>query len=120
MHNSFPDPASKLEASRSFGRSAAPVLPLALLALLSRVAPVSGQTYLLQTNVTEAAPATPSTIAGSPGTGASGAAGSQGGYYCNEMTWGAACAKFYGFGSYTSPFYSSVDEFEAGERSLMR
>jgi len=102
MHNSFPDPASKLEASRSFGRSAAPVLPLALLALLSGVAPVSGQTYLLQTNVTEAAPATPSTIAGSPGTGASGAAGSVGSYNCDQMSWGSACARFGGFGTFST------------------
>ena len=81
-------------------------------AVLSAVLVVSGclsveaQTQYIQqltssVSVVGAAPATPAPQLGSPGTGPTGNQGYEGGYYCNQMTWGAACAAFYSFGSPT-------------------
>ena len=57
--------------------------------------------YLAQTDVNYTLSAA-ADIAGSPGTGPIGATGNGGGYNCNQMTWGAACAAMYSFGSYST------------------
>lgn len=58
-------------------------------------------------------------INGSPGTGPTGAAGRPGYYTCNQMTWGAACAKFYGFGDYTARAATNGGNALSGESAVL-
>lgn len=65
---------------------------------LVNVAYTGELTFPYLENVTTSATASITEI---PAAGPNGAAGSPGGYSCNQMTWGEACAAFYSYGSYT-------------------
>ena len=78
--------------------------------------PVFAQSQNITSPVTQTTltPSTPGPQSGVPGTGPSGSAGTPGGYYCNQMTWGAACAAFYSFGSATTYGASNGNKAPSG------
>ena len=89
-------PLNPLKMFRRFGTRG---LVAALLCSSGAVAAQDlSSAVVVSQSVTASSDISPSNL---PATGVSGQSGRAGYYTCNEMSWGAACAKFYGFGSYT-------------------